>query len=389
MICDKCGSKIDENSSFCPKCGNIIEKKTENNTNEQVNNLDIFTSNYIAPNTENSEPEENLIEKYKTNINFFKLSDNQKQDDNLLINEPVFPQNSFDTNTQNEQNIKETNQMIEPVNITPINDLINDTQMETNTPEINPIDSLNNPVNTNNEAIVQDNLNYNITPEVNPVDSLNNPVNTNNEAIVQDNLNYNITPEINPVNNLNNPEIQPNQIDSPNTQETNQVGNSNDSQNNAIKPKKDKNNNLIVFVAIAFIAIIVIAVILINGSKKTLTCTTTTTEGNLNIKSSISTTFKDDKIQTMVIKGKEQISEDGKQYIDLYFNYKLEELNKYTQIAGVIVTTNKQGNAITYSVTADKTNSKQLFEEEFGKIEITAENFTSAAEAQGYKCSTK
>ena len=128
---------------------------------------------------------------------------------------------------------------------------------------------------------------------------------------------------------------------------------------------------------------------LINGSTKTLTCSNVTTEDNLIIKNSIVTTFKDDSIKSMEIKGNEQVDSDQADYVDLYFNYKTEELNKYTQIAGVKVTTNKVGNVINYSVVADKSNSEKLFKEEFGGVNINAENFVSLAEASGYKCNVK
>lgn len=398
MICDKCGSKIDEKSTFCPKCGNIISKE-----NEQINNnLNIFNTNI-----ENNKTKESLIEKYKTNINFFKLSDdnqnNNQIDSNHIIDEPIFPENSFET--INQTNSEEKTQMIKPLNITPVNNLINNINDSENS-IINQDNSLNNFTDTdsitqnsltsnnelynektNNNPAYDNNLIYNPAFDTNLLNNIENQehqdeIVSNNNSNNENNLIYNELPD---TSSLNNKENQTDIITN-NNQTSDKLNTTN---KNEIKQKSDKNNNLIIFIALAFLAIIVVAVVIINGNEKTLTCSINSTEDSLKSNSSISATFKDNNIKSMIIKGSEIISDNSKEYIDLYFDYKTEELNKYTQISGVKVTTNKNGSEITYSVTGNKDNSKQLFEEEFGKIEINAENFVAAAEAQGYKCNAK
>lgn len=51
MVCSKCGSKIEDDSTFCPFCGNKVKnEKLENNSDSNASNSNVINSNELVTN---------------------------------------------------------------------------------------------------------------------------------------------------------------------------------------------------------------------------------------------------------------------------------------------------------------------------------------------------
>ncbi len=76
MICNKCGMQVEENSQYCPNCGNIIERI--NNDNNVYDSSNFNPTNNANINTQYNEVN-NTYSNYQNNINKNIVNDNQIQ----------------------------------------------------------------------------------------------------------------------------------------------------------------------------------------------------------------------------------------------------------------------------------------------------------------------
>jgi len=434
MICDKCGAQLDNSAEFCWACGNKVEKKVDDNIDENLinkykNNISFFnlsnddttkkeevTNPFVFPKNIFNEPlnDNNLMQEEKIDSSNNDINLNQDTNFQTLDNSPIFPENT-DVNLNQDTNFQALyNSPIFPDSISNTENTDVNLNQDTNfqTLDNSPIfpDSISNTENTDvnlnqdtnfqtldNSPIFLDNM-----PNTeNTTTNLNQDMTTNNNidySTIPDNqiINEPILPENNVQNSELNQTIQPEQQPIQNVETTNLETNNANINNGPInnvtpkentnnnKEKKKTNNSIIVFVAIAFIIFIVLAILLTGNDSKEITCVQNETENGLTSETTLKAAFKNNKIKSLTISGNYVVSNEYISHMDKFYETVKEELKKYSGIKGTEVTTNNDSNTITYNVTS--TDSKALFKATLNKNSETAEDFTNAAEEQGYEC---
>ena len=148
-----------------------------------------------------------------------------------------------------------------------------------------------------------------------------------------------------------------------------------------------KNNKIIIIVAAIVVVAIAVAVLLIpNLGKKTVTCSQEQSQTGIKIKSEITTDFKGNKVDVITIKGTYTVEDTYKDYIDLFYDSVKEQVKEFEKTDGVKGTSEKKGNVVTFTVTANRSSAEKLFETQFNGEDETPEAFIKAAKEQGMTC---
>ena len=441
MICDKCGAKLDDNAEFCLACGNKISKKAENSTDDSLlnkykNNISFFSLSDDSVNKQSSSDEQ-VSNPFVFPNNIFNetLNDNSVGQEESVVDDlfdsPIFPDNISDTENTG-VNLGQTNtpQSFENAPIFPTN-VANSGNTDINLGQADNVQTFENvpifPTNVSNSENTDINLgqadnvqtfeNVPIFPtnvsnsentdiNLGQVDSVqtfeNNPIfptNVSNNTLIDapifpensvknSELTSNVPTDEHPLqvntetvnSGINNDTTLDDSVSISNEKKASEVNNSYDVK----KGKKKSSNSLIVFVALVFIVFIVLAIFLTGNDLKKVSCVQTETDNGLTSETTLNATFRNNKIKNLTISGNYVVADAYISYIDNFYESVKEELNKYSSLKGTEVTTNIDNNTIIYNVTS--TDSKSLFRASLGKNSETSQDFTCAAEEQGYKC---